>query len=73
MSIKLIFDWCEMFQHVVNSSFTCCRTEGGDGQHIHPERNGVTNQALAEACKFAYNDARFVNERARNDIFLLSR
>lgn len=30
-------------------------------------------QGLAEACKFVYNDAKFVNERARNDIFLLSR
>ncbi|KAJ9564689.1 hypothetical protein OSB04_000655 [Centaurea solstitialis] len=49
------------------------RTKGGDGEHIHPVINGVTNRALAEACKFAYNDARFVNERARNDIFLLSR
>lgn len=49
------------------------RTEGGDGQHIHPGRIGVTNRALAEACKFAYNDARYVNERAKNDIFLLSR
>ncbi|KAI3665121.1 hypothetical protein L6452_43739 [Arctium lappa] len=49
------------------------RTEGGDGQHIHPERIGVTNRALAEACKFAYNDARYVNERAKNDMFLLSR
>ncbi|KAI0502196.1 hypothetical protein KFK09_017143 [Dendrobium nobile] len=32
-----------------------------------------TNQGLAEACKFVYNDAKFVNERARNDIILLSR
>lgn len=49
------------------------RTQGGDGQKVHPERTGDTNQALAEACKFAYNDARYVNERAKNDIFLLSR
>ncbi|KAL8133888.1 hypothetical protein AgCh_009091 [Apium graveolens] len=32
-----------------------------------------SKQALAEAMKFAYNDAKFVNERARNDIVLLSR
>lgn len=30
-------------------------------------------RGLAEACKFVYNDAKFVNERARNDIILLSR
>ncbi|XP_042429811.1 senescence-associated protein OSA15, chloroplastic-like isoform X1 [Zingiber officinale] len=28
---------------------------------------------LAEACRFVYNDAKYVNERARNDIILLSR
>ncbi|EEF31196.1 senescence-associated protein AAF, chlorolplastic isoform X2 [Ricinus communis] len=32
-----------------------------------------SNQGLAEACKFVYNDAKYVNERARNDIILLSR
>ncbi|XP_043701194.1 senescence-associated protein SPA15, chloroplastic isoform X2 [Telopea speciosissima] len=32
-----------------------------------------SRQGLAEACKFVYNDAKFVNERARNDIVLLSR
>ncbi|KAJ8630985.1 hypothetical protein MRB53_024308 [Persea americana] len=31
------------------------------------------SQGLAEACKFVYNDAKYVNERARNDIVLLSR
>lgn len=30
-------------------------------------------QGLAEAYKYVYNDAKFVNERARNDIVLLSR
>ncbi|KAI7752082.1 hypothetical protein M8C21_008383 [Ambrosia artemisiifolia] len=49
------------------------RTQGRNGQHIHPGRINDRNQALAEACKFAYNDARYVNERARNDIVLLSR
>ncbi|XP_047313319.1 senescence-associated protein SPA15, chloroplastic isoform X2 [Impatiens glandulifera] len=28
---------------------------------------------LEDACQFIYNDAKFVNERARSDIFLLSR
>lgn len=32
-----------------------------------------SNQGLAQACKFVHNDAKFVNERARNDIILLSR
>lgn len=32
-----------------------------------------SSQGLAEACKFVYNDAKYVNERARNDIVLLSR
>lgn len=32
-----------------------------------------SSQAIAEACKFACNDAKFVNERAKNDIVLLSR
>lgn len=49
------------------------RSQSGDEQHVHPHVIGDTNQALAEACKFAYNDARYVNERAKNDIFLLSR
>lgn len=62
-----------MFQLVDNSSYTCSRTQGGDRQHIHRERTGDTNQALAEACKFAYNDARYVNERAKSDIIMLSR
>uniref|UniRef100_A0A1D1XMI5 Tetratricopeptide repeat protein 27 n=2 Tax=Anthurium amnicola TaxID=1678845 RepID=A0A1D1XMI5_9ARAE len=31
------------------------------------------NQGLAEACKFVHNDAKFVNERARKDIVLISR
>ncbi|KAL1308207.1 senescence-associated protein AAF, chloroplastic isoform X4 [Arachis hypogaea] len=30
-------------------------------------------RGLAEACKFVHNDAKYVNERARNDIVLLSR
>ncbi|CAL1413386.1 unnamed protein product [Linum trigynum] len=37
------------------------------GRSIH------SNPGLAEACKFVQNDARYVNERARNDIVLLSR
>ncbi|KAF6163510.1 hypothetical protein GIB67_002515 [Kingdonia uniflora] len=33
----------------------------------------LSSQGLADICKFMYNDAKFVNERAHNDIILLSR
>ncbi|KAG9449550.1 hypothetical protein H6P81_009515 [Aristolochia fimbriata] len=33
----------------------------------------ISSRGLAEACKFVYNDAKYVNERARNDMILLSR
>lgn len=45
----------------------------GDDDSVTPERTIHSIDGLAEACKFAYNDAKFVNERARNDLFLLSR
>ncbi|KAF5208092.1 Senescence-associated protein osa15 protein [Thalictrum thalictroides] len=32
-----------------------------------------SSQGLAEICNFVYNDVKFVNERARNDMVLLSR
>ncbi|KAG1334745.1 Senescence-associated protein OSA15, chloroplastic [Cocos nucifera] len=42
--------------------------------HIMPGSSPTYSaRGLAEACKFVYNDAKFVNERARNDIILLSR
>ncbi|KAL8161197.1 hypothetical protein V2J09_012686, partial [Rumex salicifolius] len=34
---------------------------------------GDSNPGLAEVCKYVYNDAKYVNEIARNDIILLSR
>lgn len=40
---------------------------------VIPGRTIHSSQVLAEACKFVYNDAKFVNERARSDIVLLSR
>ncbi|XP_058091365.1 senescence-associated protein SPA15, chloroplastic isoform X2 [Magnolia sinica] len=40
---------------------------------VMPERTTYPSRGLAEACKFVHNDAKFVNERARNDIVLLSR
>ncbi|KAL6010772.1 MutS-like protein [Asimina triloba] len=39
-----------------------------------PERTSTyASRGLCDACKFVHNDAKFVNERARNDIILLSR
>ncbi|KAM1078474.1 hypothetical protein TB2_025164 [Malus domestica] len=49
------------------------RDEKDGGPPVFSERTTHSNQGLAEACKFVYNDAKFVNERARNDIILLSR
>ncbi|KAF3332656.1 hypothetical protein FCM35_KLT02233 [Carex littledalei] len=36
-------------------------------------KGNYSRQGLAEACRFVYNDAKFVNERAQSDILLLSR
>uniref|UniRef100_A0A5B6YJW2 Uncharacterized protein n=1 Tax=Davidia involucrata TaxID=16924 RepID=A0A5B6YJW2_DAVIN len=48
--------------------------EDEDDEHpVMPERTIHSSQGLAEACKFVHNDAKYVNERARNDIVLLSR
>ncbi|XAR73541.1 hypothetical protein NMG60_11007532 [Bertholletia excelsa] len=48
-----------------------CRED--DEHPVMPERTTQSSLGLAEACQFVYNDAKFVNERARNDIVLLSR
>ncbi|KAK3152900.1 hypothetical protein QOZ80_2BG0165060 [Eleusine coracana subsp. coracana] len=40
---------------------------------IPSKKNAYASQGLAEAFKFVYNDAKFVNERAQSDILLLSR
>lgn len=42
-------------------------------QPVFPERTIHSSRGLTEACKFVFNDAKYVNERARNDIILLSR
>ncbi|KAJ9172982.1 hypothetical protein P3X46_016162 [Hevea brasiliensis] len=47
--------------------------EEEDECSVMPARVFHSNQGLAQACKFVHNDAKFVNERARNDIILLSR
>ncbi|KAF5480007.1 hypothetical protein F2P56_000783 [Juglans regia] len=43
-----------------------------DKHRVMPE-SCRSSLGLTEACKFVHNDAKFVNERARNDIVLLSR
>ena len=50
----------------------------GTSHHLSDHQSMCRNASyaypgLAEACRFVYNDAKFVNERARNDIILLSR
>ncbi|XP_031257926.1 senescence-associated protein AAF, chlorolplastic isoform X1 [Pistacia vera] len=49
--------------------------QNGEEEDKHPVVPRIihSSQGLAEACKFVYNDAKFVNERARSDIVLLSR
>lgn len=52
------------------------RAQVGEKEDEHQLMSGRTIHschALAEACRFVSNDAKFVNERARNDIILLSR
>ncbi|XP_072078583.1 senescence-associated protein AAF, chloroplastic isoform X11 [Arachis hypogaea] len=46
-----------------------------DSRHTKDEKIDRIHsvRGLAEACKFVHNDAKYVNERARNDIVLLSR
>lgn len=60
----------------------CCRDfkqhsrgnpQFSDDQVSSKNKSAYASQGLAEACKFVYNDAKFVNERAQNDILLLSR
>ncbi|CAO2150619.1 unnamed protein product [Urochloa humidicola] len=48
-------------------------TQFSDDQVASKMKSAYASQGLAEACKFVYNDAKFVNERAQNDIPLLSR
>ncbi|CAN1228410.1 Senescence-associated protein SPA15, chloroplastic [Linum perenne] len=49
------------------------RIGGEEEQASMDERSIHSTLGLADACKFVQNDARYVNERARNDIVLLSR
>ncbi|KAK9106033.1 hypothetical protein Scep_022877 [Stephania cephalantha] len=44
-----------------------------DHPGMHEHGCTYSSRGLAEVCRFVYNDAKFVNERARNDIVLLSR
>ncbi|TVU32266.1 hypothetical protein EJB05_23990 [Eragrostis curvula] len=53
-------------QHSRGSQFS-------EDQAASKQNSTYASQGLAEACKFVYNDAKFVNERAQSDILLLSR
>ncbi|CAM0945696.1 unnamed protein product [Alopecurus aequalis] len=44
-----------------------------DDQVVAQKKSLYSIQGLSKACQFVYNDAKFVNERARSDILLLSR
>ncbi|GER26218.1 senescence-associated protein [Striga asiatica] len=48
-------------------------THGEDESSMETVKNISSGLGLAEACKYVSNDAKFVNERARSDIVLLSR
>lgn len=65
-----------LFSHSTYKIRFCIRAQScyEDDEHpIMPERANHSHRGLAEACQFVYNDAKFVNERARNDIVVLSR
>ncbi|GFY87692.1 senescence-associated family protein [Actinidia rufa] len=52
------------------------RAQGRHEDDEHPvihERTNHSSKRLCEACQYVHNDAKFVNERAGNDIVLLSR
>ncbi|KAJ4706864.1 Senescence-associated family protein [Melia azedarach] len=52
------------------------RVQVAEEEDKHPAMPWSTihsSQGLAEACKYVCNDAKYVNERARNDMVLLSR
>ncbi|XP_019183025.1 PREDICTED: uncharacterized protein LOC109177963 [Ipomoea nil] len=55
-----------------DSSDTSSR-QGEDKDPASLGKSVTASPGIAEACKFVYNDAKFVNERAKNDIVLLSR
>ncbi|GMH26297.1 hypothetical protein Nepgr_028140 [Nepenthes gracilis] len=58
--------------HSSDLSRNCYEKRENDHQ-VAPQKAIYSQQGLAEACKYVQNDAKFVNERARSDIILLSR
>ncbi|CAK9156030.1 unnamed protein product [Ilex paraguariensis] len=62
----------ECVRHNGDSSGTS-RAQGENEHPTKPEKIIHSTQGLAEACKFVHNDAKYVNERARSDIVMLSR
>ncbi|KAI3515263.1 hypothetical protein L1887_14083 [Cichorium endivia] len=69
-SLRPLYHSIFAFKAIANTTFLSYATVAGPRTQ---DRIGDTNKALAEACRFSYNDARYINERAQNDIFLLSR
>ncbi|KAG0449376.1 hypothetical protein HPP92_027416 [Vanilla planifolia] len=60
-----------------STNVSSCRAEdendGECGSPFSEQAAGHSIPCFAEACRFVHNDAKFVNERARNDIILLAR
>ncbi|KAJ3686071.1 hypothetical protein LUZ61_015235 [Rhynchospora tenuis] len=57
----------------VRTSEDCIDSRENDTKSKEKIRRNYSNRGLAEACRFVYNDAKFVNERAQSDISLLSK
>lgn len=62
----------ESSRQLIDRSDTCRVKEVEDDNPVRPVKIVPSNQGLSEACKYVYNDAKYMNERARNDIVLLS-
>ncbi|XP_078176930.1 senescence-associated family protein isoform X2 [Carex rostrata] len=57
----------------VKTSVDCMDSRNNATKSKDGIKGNHSRQGLAEACRFVYNDAKFVNERAQSDILLLSR
>lgn len=70
-----LFHSTALFEIILETLLLCFRTKIGDEEDESPvSPHGMdSSKGLSEACRFIYNDAKFVNERARSDIVLLSR
>lgn len=67
-------DYTDVSRGQLDDEQAGCNIPRSCDQNIMPASSSTYfARGLAEACKFVYNDAKFVNERARSDIILLSR